>query len=295
MNRYSVLFSVTTFAASLAMGAKLPATQVSSTEQTANQPASQPAPAVKAVPSPEEPSGIVKGTTLVAEFSHGLNSKKLKAGDKVKAVLTQALVAKGQIVAPSDSKLVGHITEVKASNQADPESHLGVVFDKVILKHHHEFPIQAEVQALLAPVVRRSRVDEPDQMMPPVVVAQGNPNSNGRAGSGAHSSSSGSGGSSSVAALNSMGATPTVQSTPGSSPGSHVTPIDLSKVESKKLNASNGMRGVYGIKNITLGSPSLHPTLIVSKTSNVNLENGTQIILVVFDNAAGISANAKMP
>ena len=247
MNRCSIAFSVMTFAASLSMGANLSATQVSSTEQAANQPASPPAPALKATPAPEEPSGIVKGTTLVAEFSHGLNSKKLKAGDKVKAVLTQALVLKGQIAAPAESKLVGHITEVKASTDADPESHLGIVFDKVILKHHHDLAIQAEVQALLAPVIRRSRVDEPDQMMPPTVVGQGSPNSNGRGGS--RSSSSGAG-PSTVAALNSMGATPTVQNTPGSG----VTPVDLSKVARRpKLNASTGMRGVYGIKNITLG------------------------------------------
>ncbi len=38
----------------------------------------------------------------MAEFSHGVNAKKLKAGDKVKAVLTQALVLKGKIVAPNE-------------------------------------------------------------------------------------------------------------------------------------------------------------------------------------------------
>jgi hypothetical protein len=278
MNRCSIVFSVT-FATSLSMAASLSAPQVSPTEQTANQAASQPSSAAKAIPAPTDPSGILKGTTLVAEFSHGLNAKKLKAGDKVKAVLTQDLILKGQIAAPNESKLVGHVTEVKASTEADPESHLGVVFDKIILKHHHDLAIQAEVQALLPPVIRRSRVDEPDQMMPPTVVAQGNPNSSGRGG--ARSSSSGAG-QSSVAALNSIGATPTVQSTPGSSsPGSSATPIDLSKIAVPKLNASNGMRGVYGIKNTTLGPPTIHPTLIVSKTSNVKLENGTQIILVV--------------
>jgi hypothetical protein len=255
------------------MGANLSATQVSSTERTtANQPAS-PAPTIKATPASEDPSGIVKGTTLVAEFSHGIDSKKVKAGDKIKAVLTQALVLKGQIAAPVESKLVGHITEVKASTQSDPESHVGLVFDKVQLKDHHDLPIQAEVQALVAPIARRSRVDEPDQMMPPTVVGQGTSNSSGR---GSRSSSSGAG-PTAVAALNSMGATPTVQNTPGNG----VTPIDLSKVAVPKINASTGMRGVYGIKNITLGPAFRHPSLIVSTTSNVKLENGTQMILVV--------------
>jgi hypothetical protein len=82
MNRCSIVVSVMTFAASGSVGANLSAMQVSSTELTANQPAQ----AVKTNPTPEKISGIAKGTTLVAEFSHGLNAKKLKAGDKVKAV-----------------------------------------------------------------------------------------------------------------------------------------------------------------------------------------------------------------
>lgn len=272
MTLCSMAFSVMTFAASLCMAANLSATQVSSTERpTANQPASS-APTIKATPASEDHSGVVKGTTLVAEFSHGIDSKKVKAGDKIKAVLTQALVLKGQIAAPVESKLVGHITEVKASTQSDPESHVGLVFDKVQLKDHHDLAIQAEVQALVAPIARRSRVDEPDQMMPPTVVGQGTPSS----GRGSRSSTSGAG-PTSVASLNSMGATPTVQNTPGNG----VTPIDLSKVAVPKINASTGMRGVYGIKNITLGPAFRHPSLIVSTTSNVKLENGTQMILVV--------------
>jgi hypothetical protein len=218
----------------------------------------------------------------VAEFSHGLNAKKLKAGDKVKAVLTQDLVIKGRVVAPSESKLVGHVTEVKPSTNADPESHLGVVFEKVILKHHQELAFQAGVQALLAPVIRRSRVDEPDQMMPPAVMASANTSTTGRSGSGSRSSTSSGPTTSSVASLSSMGATPVVQSTPGSSnPGSQVAMIDLKQVNARKLNASNGMRGVYGIKGITLSAPSQGPTLIISRKSNVKLENGTQLILVV--------------
>src|ERR1700761_3467029 len=152
MNRCSIVVSVMTFAASVSVGANLLAMQVSSTELTAKQPAQT----VKATPAPEETSGIAKGTTLVAEFSHGLNTKKLKAGDKVKAVLTQDLILKGQIVAPNESKLVGHVTEVNLCDDADHESHLGVVLYKLILQHHHELPIHAEVQALLPPAIRRS-------------------------------------------------------------------------------------------------------------------------------------------
>lgn len=229
---------------------------------------------------------LSRGTILIGEFSHGVNAKKLKAGDKVKAVLTQALVLKGRIIAPNETRLVGHVTEVKRSTGADAESRLGIVFDKLLLKHHHELLFQAGVEALLAPVIRRSRVDEPDQMMPPAIVgAPTNINTTGRGNSGQGQSSSGGASGSAVASLNSIGATPVVQSTPGSSsPGSLVSAIDLSQIGPKRLNASAGMHGVYGIKDLSI-SPDSNPTgagfVIISKKSNIKLENGTQLIVVV--------------
>jgi len=200
--------------------------------------------------------------------------------------LTQDLIVKGKIIAPNETRLVGHITEVKRSTDADTESRLGIVFDKLLLKHHHELLFQAGVEALLAPVIRRSRVDEPDQMMPPAVVgAASNSNTAGRGGGGPSRTSGSGANTSSVASLNSIGAIPVVQSTPGSSnPGSVVSAIDLSQISPKRLSASTGMHGVYGIRDLSISRDS-NPTgagfVIISKKSNVKLENGTQLILVV--------------
>jgi hypothetical protein len=285
MNRCSNLISFMTLAVCVGAGAKLYAGQTPSGEKTVAIPVGQ---RDSAGPTSQMPQSsgdsplVIKGTTLVAEMSHGLNAKKLKAGDKVKAVLTQDLVLKGKIVAPNESKLVGHVAEVMPSSDAHPDSHLCVVFDKVLLKHHRQLELQAGVQALLAPVIRRSRVDEPDQMMPPTVTVSGSSNTSGGRGSGVSRSGPSGSTTSSVAALNSIGAMPTVQSTPGSSsPGSSVTPIDLKQINLNKLSASNGMRGVYGIKGISLSPKSDGAATIISKNANVKLENGTQMILVV--------------
>ncbi len=77
---------------------------------------------------------LEKGTALVAELTNGLNSKKAKSGAKVKATIIQDVLAHGAIIVRRDSKLVGHVTEVKASRKDDRESRLGIVFDRVILK-----------------------------------------------------------------------------------------------------------------------------------------------------------------
>lgn len=287
MNRCSTVLVVLAFLASLCLAPKLSATQTPASVQTAISPAGSPTSQV-AANQPPAPSGdmapLLKGTTLVAEFSHGLNAGKLKPGDKVKAVLTQDLLLKGKIVAPNDSKLIGHVTQVKKSTEADLESRLGVVFDKVILKHHKEFPLQAGVQALLAPVIRRSRVDEPDQMMPPPMVASSasSVSSGSRGANSSNTMSPNSGAATtSAASLNSMGTVATVRSTPVTGPGSQANTVDLAKINMSKLNASTGMRGVYGIKGIALGPPSNDGSVIISPKSNVKLDNGTQIILVV--------------
>ncbi|HET9789769.1 MAG TPA: hypothetical protein VFR08_00555 [Candidatus Angelobacter sp.] len=286
MNRCSTVFVLILFVAGLCWATILPAKQIPVNQATLGS-KDQPASPGAARQTPSDNVAILsRGTTLVGEFSHGLNARKLKAGDKVKAILTQDLIVKGKIIAPNETRLVGHVTEVKRSTGADMESRLGIVFDKLLLKHHHELLFQAGVEALLAPVIRRSRVDEPDQMMPPAVVGSvNNSNTVGRGSSGSSRSSSSGASTSAVASLNSIGAIPVVQSTPGSSsPGSSVSAIDLSQISPKRLNASTGMRGVYGIKDLSI-SPDPNPTgagsVIISKKSNVKLENGTQLILVV--------------
>jgi hypothetical protein len=302
MNRCSTVFVFILFVASLCFASFLPASQVPGDQTPASSSGHSPTPATSHIPAPNNNNdqqasaaaavqappddlALSRGTTLIAEFSHSLNAKKLKAGDKVKAILTQDLIAKGKIIAPNETRLVGHVTEVKRSTDTDPESRLGIVFDKLLLKHHHEVDFQAGVQALLAPVVRRSRVDEPDQMMPPAVVGGvSSSNSTGRGSSGSSRAPTSGATTSAVASLNSIGAIPVVQGTPGSSPGTRVTAIDASRINSNKLSASTGMRGVFGIKDLSI-SPDTNAagagSVIVSKKSNVKLENGTQLILVV--------------
>src|SRR5262249_662913 len=103
---------------------------------------------------------------VLAEFSDALNGKKLKPGARVRVDVAQDVLAHGKIIIPMDSRIVGHVTEVKTRG-SDPASRLGIVFDKVLLKHHEERNLQGVVYALAAPSSRRSKVDQPDQMLAP--------------------------------------------------------------------------------------------------------------------------------
>jgi hypothetical protein len=228
---------------------------------------------------------IALGTTLLAELSGSINVKKLKPGDKVKAVLAQDLLAGGKIIARAESKLVGHVTEVKRRSESDPESRIGVVFDKILLKKHQELDFQAIVQALAPPVQRRSRVDEPDQMMPPptLTVSSNLPGQSGNR----NSSSSNRSTSTATTLATTMGATgpmTTVGSTPGMNPGDAMSHVKTQASGNAPASGGVGMHGVYGLKGLALAAPSSAAEsgpAIVSTKSDVKLESGTQMVLLV--------------
>jgi hypothetical protein len=226
---------------------------------------------------------------ILAEFSGGLNTKKLKPGDKIKAQVSQDVLSHGKIIIPEDSRLVGHVTEVTRRGVDHPESRLGLVFDRVLLKHHQELDFQGVVQALSPPAPRRSRVDEPDQMLPPATMT-GSQNSMGAMGSSPNPRGGNSSGTSSAGmALATMPAAGVPVYT-GSNPGSTVGP-DLkhngSLQREQQTPMSAGMpHGVFGIKGLTLSpgpSGSTPGPVILSSTSDVRLEGGTQVLLKITD------------
>src|ERR1700757_931858 len=80
---------------------------------TANPPVAS-APSQAQAPAPDRFS-----FSILAEFSGGLTVKKLKAGDKIRAQVSQDVLYHGKIIIPEDSRLVGHVTEVKRRGADD--------------------------------------------------------------------------------------------------------------------------------------------------------------------------------
>ena len=244
---------------------------------------------------------MLKGALLVAEFDGGLNSKKLKPGDKVKATLTQDLVMQGKVVAPVDSKLFGHVTESIPKTKEASQARLGVVFDKLLLKHHREIEFQATVQILAPPALRPSLVDQPSQMLPPVIGARpgggasGPMGRGGSSGRGVSSTQTASNTGSMVSSMSTVGAPVVVKGTPGSVGGDMSAPASLPQTRSesnKPVSAGQGVPpGVYGIKDLTLGEDSQTPGhVILSSQSAVKLEDGTQVVLRVTGPAPAATA-----
>jgi hypothetical protein len=184
------------------------------------------------------------------------------------------------LVAKQGSKVIGHVTEAKRRSNNESESRLGVVFDKILLKNHQELDFAAIIQALAPPVIRRSRVDEPDQMMPPSMANMGrgpaiSRGSNGRASSSGPVASS----------VSILGPMATVQSTPGSNPGDSMGTMRRGESGSGNvISGGVGMHGVHGLKDLELrpAAPGTNSgPAIVSTKSDVKLQGGTQVLILI--------------
>jgi len=230
-----------------------------------------------------------KGSYMLVELTRGLTAKKLKPGDKVKAEVAQDVVSRGKVIIPVETELIGHVTEVCPHDSANQESRLGIVFDRILLKHFRDINFQAVVQAVAPPAPRPSRVDQPSQMLPPSMIVGAR--DNGTAPVGGMNSAAARRGQASTGSNASMSQASSTTTFPSSitvkqSPSNHA---DGSSAQLETTPAGTpmsigmplGVRGLKGLSLSTAPSASTPGPVIVSNTDNVKLESGTQILLHV--------------
>ncbi len=178
---------------------------------------------------------------IPVQLSKSLDSKKMKQGDKVEARTVVALNGPSGMLIPSDSKVIGHVTEASARSKGDAQSSLGIVFDKIELSTGKELPIKATLQAV-----------------GPNPKALAGPDT-GAAGSGTLAKQDG----------GNYATTPNPGWGPGTYPGEN--PAD--KKVGTVLNAHS--TGVVGIKNLELQNNSV----LVTGNKEVKLDMGSQILI----------------
>lgn len=214
------------------------------------------------------PGGLAQNTVLQTELAKSIDAKSAKPGGTVTAKLTQDVLEKGRVVLPRGSKMIGHVTEAQAHGKERPESRLGLLFDKIVVKGGQEVACSLIILAVAPPVVLQQASSRDDNMgVPQSMGSEGNL-SGGTVGGVAGPTKSGrdkrAGGtesaSGSVDAENSTGAGLTAQGV-----------------------LSNASRGVIGLEGLTLisGGGSVPASVLSSAKKNVKLESGTQLLLQV--------------
>lgn len=233
-----------------------------------------------------------KSSFLLVELSKTLKAKKLKPGDKIKAEVSQDVISHGKVIIPAETAVIGHVTEVNVRDTGNGESRLGIVFDRILLKHFHGINFQAVVQSVKPPVVRRSLVDSPSQMLPPSMIMGDmrgpNPNSQVRSSGPSAGRASTTPPQSTAMSESNAGTTLQAPLTVKQSPSTHTaTGSSAASLETNQGGSSLSVgtpQGVFGLKGLSLTSGATASTpgpVIVSNTDNVKLESGTQILLHV--------------
>ena len=200
--------------------------------------------------NPVPPSGA--GWTIVsAELSKSVDTKKSKVGDKVEAKTTLDLLLPDKTTLPRDTKIVGHISNVKASSKDSPGSMVEIAFDHALLKDGRDLSLQLTVQAIGRPLPADPALTQPGAGLP-------------------------SAGASSVAGGRNQPAPPPEEPPKNSNPDAGAGMPGENSASGAALNAKS--EGVIGYKGLSL-STTPAASRISSEKDNVHLEKGTQLIL----------------
>ena len=211
------------------------------------------------------------GTIISAELTSALDSKKAKQGDIVNAKITNALKsADGRTILPAGAKLNGRVTQASARGAGQPDSTLGLIFEKATLKNGQQISFTAAVQAVGAPISSASVGPGPADVAPmgsandTMAGSTGRTNSNNPGMDGTRSN---------VPAATSGPA----DSTTGSATGT------AAATSSPEGDWNSNSHGVVGLSHLTLsaaGGSDPQGSVIASTGKNVHLDSGTRLILV---------------
>jgi hypothetical protein len=216
-------------------------------------------------------SQLKSGSSIHATLEKPVDARKNKSGDQVVAKTSEDVKSNGKVVIPRGSKIVGHVTEVKAHEKGQAESAVGVVFDHAVLKDGSQMPLSLTVQAV--GIGATTAQAEDDSLM-----SSGN-NAATSSANGAASGMSRTGGGLVGGARSTTGSLVNTTSNVGGAAVSTATGAGAGA--SSSLNStSHGVIGLRGV-SLTSSASSSNSGTFTSRGSNVHLDSGTQMILSV--------------
>jgi hypothetical protein len=232
-------------------------------------------------------ASLGSGSTINAELSAPIDSKKAKPGDPVAARTTEPTKSNGKTVIPKGSKLVGHVTKASARTKGDSESALGIVFDKAILKNGQEVPLNVAIQALASgqSAVAANAGDDLAATGGAGAYAAGSGRAAGGSALGGVTSTAG--GAAGTVTNTAAGAGSTAGGALNSTAHSATNTVAAGKGAVGGLNAAGQLtsssQGVFGLQGVNLSSATTgaaQGSLITCTGKNLHLDSGTQMLLV---------------
>jgi hypothetical protein len=228
-------------------------------------------------------AALASGTTFQAALAQPLDSGKCRAGDTITAHTTEAVSSNGKVVIPKGTKLIGHVTQVKAKTHDSATSSLGIVFDRAELKGGGEMPLHVGIQAIAAAQdSAAASADDFGAMGSPGAMTGAGMSRGGGGGlgvGGVAGSAVGATGGIAGAAGSTAGATAGVAGSAAGAAGGTVRGVGGAGAT---LSANDSGTGVIGLRGLSLdaaGSTSAQGSVVTGTGRNVHLNSGTTFVL----------------
>ena len=79
-----------------------------------------------------------------------LDARKSQVGDIVIARTSDDISLRPDVQIPKNAKLIGRITQVQAKGRGSPDSRIGVVFEKAVMRDGREEPLSVAIESVLS-------------------------------------------------------------------------------------------------------------------------------------------------
>ncbi len=213
---------------------------------------------------------LKSASSIQATLLKSVDARKNKPGDQVVAKTTEDVKAEGRVVIPRGSKIIGHLTEVKAREKGQAESAVGVVFNSAVLKDGSHMPLSLAVQAVGSAAT--AQVEDDSLMSSGDATATGSVR-------GSASGMSRTGGGVVGGVRSTAGSLVNTAGAVGGAAANTATGAGAGA--SSSLNSNS--QGVIGIRGLSLASSasSSNSGTFTSQNSDVHLDSGTKMILRV--------------
>src|ERR1700676_5085484 len=123
------------------------ATQPGMPQTAPSQPGTAPADAVPGTASALDATNA-ELRPVNGELVSKLDTKNAKTGDEVVVKTTEKAAFADGVVIPKGSKIMGHVTDVLAHDQSNPNSKIAIQFDRAELKGGQTMPIKSVLQSI---------------------------------------------------------------------------------------------------------------------------------------------------
>ena len=219
------------------------------------------------------------------ELENRLDSKTAKPGDKVILKTSEKMRTSDGTEIPKGSRLVGHVTEVRAHEKGHAESHLGLEFDRADLRGGQSMAIHSMIESLQpsASAVAAGTIDNEEAFATPMSGGGGSMGG-GRIGSGGLLGGAAGGAATATGSLGSdLGSTAgSAMRATGDASGSAVANLGRGLNGAAGGTAAPGAHAT-GIQGVMLNGEAAGSAsgMLSAANKNIHLDSGTQMVLGV--------------